>query len=191
MKKITLTILTLFYFGCFWGQNNTCLVNSEIGISFPTVADASQRSFAKTHLDSLGIKKIRFAEEWSLREPTQGIFNWGPLDNKISWVINNNYELLFTIQSNGPVWACGQQNTKSCVFLNNNDFKNYIDSLLLRYPNQIDKIQFENEWQSDFWYVGNAQEFIDANNILYNSVKTLSPSTKVVLGGFTTISLRF
>lgn len=186
--------------GCFFivvcsthlsAQIDTCLINSEIGISFPPVADDFQRDFAKTHLDSLGVRKIRFAENWALREPNPGVFNWTPLDERISWAVANNYEILLTIQSNGPTWACGLQNPQSCVFLDNNDFKIYIDSLLLRYPNQIDKIQFGNEWQSDFWYIGNAQEFVEANNILYNSVQINSPTTDVVLGGFTTISLRF
>ena len=191
MREILTYILTFICFGNLFGQSDTCLFNSEIGISFPPVADALQRDFATTHLDSLGIKKIRFAEDWALREPTEGNYNWTPLDERISWATNNNYEILLTIQSNGPNWACGIQNGQSCVFIDNDDFKTYIDSLLLRYPDQIDKIQFGNEWQSDFWYVGNAQEFIDANNILYSSVQANSPSTKVVLGGFTTISLRF
>jgi hypothetical protein len=191
MKRIITYLLALVCSANLSAQSDTCLINSEIGISFPPVADSFQRDFAKTHLDSLGIKKIRFAENWSFREPTPGNYNWSPLDDRISWAIANDYEVLLTIQSNGPAWACGLQNPQSCVFNDNNEFKTYIDSLLLRYPNQIDKIQFGNEWQSDFWYVGNAQEFVDANNILYNSVQTNSPTTKVVLGGFTTISLRF
>jgi hypothetical protein len=191
MKRIIIYLITIICSASLSAQTDTCLINSEIGISFPPVADAVQRDFAKTHLDSLGIKKIRFAENWALREPAPGVFNWTPLDERISWAVANNYEILLTIQSDGPNWACGLQNPQSCVFNDNNDFKNYIDSLLLRYPNQIDKIQFGNEWQSDFWYVGNAQEFVEANNVLYNSVQTNSPTTEVVLGGFTTISLRF
>lgn len=64
----------------------------------------------------------------------------------MSWATINNYEVLMTIQSNAPAWACGLHNPHSCVFLDDNNFKTYIDSLLLRYPNQIDKIQFSNEW---------------------------------------------
>ena len=188
--KYTLFLLFLLPFALL-SQSDTCLNYSEIGISFPPVADQTQRDFAQLHLDELGVQRIRFAEDWSLREPTQGNFNWGPLDERISWASSNNYDVLLTIQSRGPSWACGNQNGQSCVFLDNAYFQTYLDSLLQRYPNQIDKIQFGNEWQSDFWYVGNAQEFIESNNTLYNSVQTYSPTTQVVLGGFTTISLRF
>ena len=171
---------------------DTCLYNLTLGISFPPVADIAQREFSKLHLDYLGVSKIRFAENWALREPTQGNFNWIPLDERINWASNNNYEIMLTIQSNAPEWACSAvQNNQSCVFNDNNDFKLYIDSLLQRYSGKINKIQFGNEWQSDYWYVGNSNDFIIANNILFNSVQEFSPSTQVVLGGFTTISLRF
>lgn len=171
---------------------DTCLTNLSLGVSFPPVSNMSDRFFTKTHLDILGVKKIRIAEDWALREPTQGTFNWTPLDDRINWAYDNNYEILLTIQSRGPAWACSSlQNSQSCVFNNNNDFKIYVDSLLQRYPGKITKIQFGNEWQSDYWYVGNAADFIAANNVLYNSVQIYSPTTEVVLGGFTTISLRF
>lgn len=192
MKNILIIILLITLIIKSNAQNDTCLNNLTLGISFPPVADGTQRAFAKTHLDLLGIEKIRFAENWVLREPTQGNFNWQPLDDRINWAYNNGYEILLTIQSNAPSWACSPlQNGQSCVFNDNNDFKTYIDSLLQRHPNKINKIQFGNEWQSDYWYIGNANNFIQVNNILYNSVQTYSVNTQVVLGGFTTSSLRF
>lgn len=173
-------------------QNDKCLKNLSLGVSFPPVADNAEREFTKAHLDTLGVAKIRFAENWALREPIKGNYNWGPLDERINWANENNYKILLTIQSNGPDWACSRlKNKQSCIFNNNNDFKIYIDSLLQRYSGKISKIQFGNEWQSDYWYVGDANDYIDVNNILYDSVKNYSPSTQVVLGGFSAISLRF
>ena len=191
MKILFASILSLAFSLSLLAQTDTCLLHSEIGISFPPVSGELERDFAKIHLDSLGIKRMRFGENWSFREPTPGDFNWGPLDDRMAWLSDNGYEVLLTIQSNGPEWACGIQNSRSCVYNDNSEFKAYVDALLSRYPNQIDKIQFGNEWQSDFWYIGNAQQFVEANNVLYQSVQEFSPSTKVVLGGFTTISLRF
>lgn len=189
--KVKLLIIFVLLSGNLLAQTDTCLVNSKIGISFPPVSNQDQREFAKKHLDSLNISRIRIAEDWSFREPTKGSYNWGPLDERISWAMNNQYEILLTIQSKGAPWACAQENDKSCVFNNNNEFKNYLDTLLKRYPNQINKIQFGNEWQSDFWYIGNAKEFINTHNVLYNAVQEHSSSTEVVLGGFTTSSLRY
>lgn len=167
-------------------------INFNLGISFPPVSDNEQRTFAKPLLNELNVNIIRFGENWSLREPEEGNFNWTPLDNKLNWAENNGIEVLLTIQSNGPDWACSsQKNSNSCVFNDNEKFKNYIEQLLQRYPNKIAKIQFGNEWQSNFWYTGSAQDFVTVNNIVYHSIQQYSPNTKLVLGGFTTISLRF
>lgn len=194
IKPLWIFLFTVFFVNLNFEvtAQDTCLTQLTLGISFPPVADDTQRTFSKTHLDFLGVTKIRFNESWELREPSQGNFNWQPLDDRINWAINNGFEILLTIQSKGPGWACSSiQNGQSCVFSDNNFFQIYIDTLLKRYPNQIDKIQFGNEWQSDYWYAGEADDFIEANNILYNAVQNYSPQTKVVLGGFTTISLRF
>ncbi|MEM6345989.1 MAG: hypothetical protein AAF927_18995 [Bacteroidota bacterium] len=163
----------------------------ELAISFPAVEDGEQRELSREKLDKLNVKKIRFAEEWRFREPVAGLFNWGPIEARLNWANENGYEVLLTVQSNGPDWACSdRKNERSCVYNGNQAFNTYIDSLLIRFPNQIAKIQYGNEWQSDFWYIGSAAEFVAANNIVYQAVQEHSPTTQVVLGGFTTISLR-
>lgn len=167
-------------------------LNFNLGISFPPVADQEQREFTAPLLQDLNVAIIRIGEDWRFREPSENNFNWSPLDNRINWAENNGFDVLLTVQSNGPDWACSdQQNERSCVYNDNETFKNYIEQLLQRHPNRITKIQFGNEWQSDFWYIGNEQEFVAASNIVYNAIQQFSPQTKFVLGGFTTISLRF
>ena len=161
------------------------------GIPFPPVSTAEQRAFTAPVLQELGMKHIRFAEEWAFREPQQGQFNWSPLDKRLAWAEAEELQVLLTVQANAPDWACtGAQNEKSCVF-DTAAFSVYINALLQRYANRLHKIQFGNEWQTSFWYAGTAADFIAANNILYEAVAAHSPATKVVLGGFTTISARF
>ncbi len=196
--KLGITLLTLLSLSC--KQNDAPRIDSTdytlqsltLGISFPPVSDAEQRNFTQPILDELEVRPIRIAEEWSLREPTQGNFSWSPLDDRVNWATANDYQLLLTIQSDGPDWACSQtRNIRSCVYADNADFQNYVEVLLQRYPDKIDKIQFGNEWQSEWWYAGNAMEFVQASNIVYEAIQLYSPSTKFVLGGFTTISLRY
>ncbi len=198
--KITIsTLLLLVLISCSKDDNDNTVatitdenINVNLGISFPPVADEEQRAFTAPLLNELNVNIIRIGENWSFREPSEGSFNWASLDNRIDWAEDNGLNVLLTIQSNGPDWACSaQQNANSCVFEDNEKFKNYIEQLLQRYPNRISKVQFGNEWQSDFWYIGDEQDFVAANNIVYNAIQQFSPQTEFVLGGFTTISLRF
>jgi len=163
----------------------------EYGLSFPPVSTTEQLAFTADALKDLKINRVRFAEDWKNRETQVDTFNWEPLDARIQWAEDNNIDLFLTIQSDGPTWRCASSNSRSCVFADNNDFKVYIETLLQRYPNQIKRIQFGNEWQTEFWYVGTAQEYVTAANILYDAVTTYSPQTTVALGGFTTASLRY
>lgn len=196
MNRLVLIALSILSISCnkekkaeAYGEYQ--LNNLELAISFPPVESNSQRKSTQKVLSDLKVKKIRFAEEWKFREATKDSYSWGPLDDRLNWAEENGFEVMLTIQSNAPDWACiGASNDNSCVF-DTTEFKQYIQDLLQRYPNQLDKIQFGNEWQSDFWYIGSAEEFTAANNILYDAVQTYSPETKVVLGGFTAISLRF
>jgi hypothetical protein len=155
-------------------------------MSFPPVTDANQREFSRIHLQNLDVSLIRIAEDWSWREETQGVYTWGQFDARMNWVEENNFEVLLTIQSNGPDWACNSnlQNDLSCAFSDSIAFRMYMDTLLVRYGDIITKIQFGNEWHSDYWYIGYAADFIRAHNTVWESVQENAPQIDVVLGGF-------
>jgi hypothetical protein len=168
------------------------LKHTRLGISFPPVRDAKQRELTLKHLKELGVSLIRFAESWKLREPEKGRFKWRGIDDRLSWASENGISVLLTIQSDGPDWACKPgRNEKSAVFRNDEDFRRYVSLLLKRHGDKIDKIQFGNEWQSEWWYVGTKEEFVRFNNIVHDEIGKRGLETKVVLGGFTTSSLRF
>jgi len=183
-----LSCLTFFSFIVLsvFSQTDSCINNVRLGISFPPIADADQREFSRGHLENLNVSQIRIAENWALREPIQGSFTWGPLDARMEWVAENDYSTLLTIQSDGPEWACNDvlQNDLSCAFTDSVAFRRFIDSVLVRYGNDIDKIQFGNEWHSEYWYIGYASDFIKANNTVWESVQENAPQVQVVLGGF-------
>lgn len=168
------------------------LSHTRLGLSFPPVADDKQRAFTAPVLSELGVENIRIGEDWSLREPEKGEYNWTPLDKRMAWASENNLSIFLTIQSTGADWACqSPMNERSCVYQDLEAFSVYLTQLLNRYPNQIKWIQFGNEWQSEFWYAGSAEQYVEAQNILSKIVKSIAPDIQVVLGGFTTISLRF
>ncbi len=161
------------------------------GLSYPGVAEIENREFTLSNLQALSLSRIRFDEGWKYREPIEGEFNWAPLDDRMQWLADNEISVLLTVPSNGPSWACEPDlsNERTCVYSDANKFENYIRTLLQRYPNQIEQIQFGNEWLSSYWFLGSASEFVEYNNIVYRSVQLHSPNTKVVLGGFASGSL--
>lgn len=163
-----------------------------LGISFPPVEDSAELAFTLDQLGALGINHIRIADDWAMREPRRSNFNWTPLDERVIWAIQNDISVLLTIQSNGPDWACwtAYQNERSCVYSRPENFSVYIETLLSRYPNQFEKIQFGNEWLSGYWYPGSAEDFTYFNNVVYDAVQKISPDSQVVLGGFSTDQLR-
>lgn len=165
--------------------------STEWAIGFPPTVNAEQRNFSSELLQDLNVKLIRINEDWRFREPEQEQFNWQPLDNRVAWAVENGIEILLTIQSIGPDWACGESNDNSCVYTNWEAFENYIRNLLERYPQGISKIQFGNEWQTESWYLGTAEEFVRGNNIVFDLTKEIRPEIDVVLGGFSTTALAY
>jgi len=160
----------------------------KLGISYPLVGDDQEREFTLQHLKTLNANLIRNSIHWKFREPERGKFNWKGDDDRIDFFNDNGISLLLTIESNGPDWACSSlNNEQSCVYNNEEDFRNFISAFLTRYKGKIDKIQFGNEWDNNFWYVGTAEEFTIFNNILYEETKKIDPNVQVVLGGITIV----
>lgn len=171
------------------------LQNIKLGISFPPVRNNEELVFSNEKIQELNVKHIRFAENWKHRELTNNQFNWAALDERINFLSERNMGFILTIQSDGPDWIKENSlsyNKKSIAFNidNNIEFIDYLKKLLQRYSGKIREIQFGNEWQSKWWYSGSKEEFTRTQNLFYDAVKSIGPKISVVLGGFSTDSLR-
>lgn len=161
-------------------------VTADLGISFLPVADITQQNFSAAHITPLNLKRFRFAEDWKIREPVQGVRNWDGFDSRIQFAYENGLSVFLTVQSNGPDWASVTANARSSVFANDSEFAGYAADLVARSNGKVDKIQFGNEWMTSYWYIGTGDDFVRFNNILYAEAKAVNPGIKVVLGGFST-----
>lgn len=163
----------------------------KLGLSYPPMRDAGQMAFTARHLRALDVRLVRYEERWALREPTPGAFQWGPLDARIAFAQAHQVSLLLNIRADGPAWAVGPvRNAESAVFANAPAFSNFVAKLVQRYRGRIAKLQFGNEWHSEFWYAGTAEEFVYWNNLFYDTVKQHAPELPVVLGGLSIGGLR-
>ncbi len=167
-----------------WGQRASNDGQRHLGISYLPVGNAQELKFSEEHLKKLHVSHIRFSLHWKHREKTQGKIDWTNLDRRIRFVTKNSLSLLLTIESDGPSWATAKRNKKSATYDDQDAFKSFVESLCKRYPNKIARIQFGNEWQSQWWFVGTAETYIKYSNIVFDMVKKHSPKTEYVLGGF-------
>ena len=154
----------------------------------------SELEYSLSVMDDLAVNKTRILENWALREPSPGGYSWSGLDMRVNGIYNDNKEFVLTINPLGTTdgavsWYCQADtaNLNSCIFKPEyeDDFARYIQAIIQRYPDKIDKIQFSNEWDSDVHFIGTAQDYVKYANILYDTVKKYSPQTTVSLGSIT------
>lgn len=160
---------------------NVVETSGDFSMSFAPVTNEEQRELSLKHLNDLNVNKIRFSEKWNLREPSEGNFLWRSLDKRIDFKNENKINVLITIEHIIPAWACLDGQTPCTA--NKTAFRTYVENIAKRYTNQINRIQFGNEW--DLEEESTFVEYTELANIVYDVFKALSPDTKVVLGGVT------
>ena len=158
----------------------TVLAEPEIGISFPPVASAEQRHFTIDALRPLGVTHIRFAENWRRRGMRP---DFTPLLGRMTELRNAGHQILLTVQSDAPDAACAERNLHSCLIRENAPFEAYLQGLLVAIGDDIDAIQFGNEWDSQF--VGSPEAFLELHQRFAEVVRRERPNLTLVLGGVT------
>jgi len=196
-KLILFFIITLPLFSC--GGPEIILEGSHsvygtsdiaVGMSFPPFSNSEQIEFTIAEMKKLSTNRIRIAIDWRNREPEQGDFYWTPMDLRMDMAGDNDISVFLTIGSLAPDWAQTPTGSDGACIIDETALQTFIEAVLTRYDN-IDKIQFGNEWESGTEdgtaYVDETSivKFVDYTNILYNAVQSLSPDTEVVLGGLT------
>lgn len=161
----------------------SALSRPTIGMSFPPVKDTQHLSFSLEKLRQLDVVHVRISEDWALREPQRGKFNWAPLERRINVFWDAKIKVLLTVQANGPKWATSKCNSKSCDFKNWQDVEPFLGELLKRVGHKIDAIQFGNEW--DEQYVAGTKRYTELQNKFYSFVKARRKNLPVVIGGIT------
>lgn len=156
------------------------------GIAFPPMADEKGRAVTARQVPALGIKTIRYSENWRFREPRRGEYYWQAMDDRIAFCEKMGFRLLLTIESYAPEWMERQQVGKlGAVFSDYDAFRDFVTVMSRRYAGRIAQVQFGNEWDNPDAYPGTAQDMIRATNLLYDAFKANSPTTRVVLGSMT------
>lgn len=170
--------------GCSSQASDAILPELALGIAFPPVADTEQRAFTLSQLDALGVEHVRFAQQWSVREPERDTHVWHPLENRVSALEAAGVGVFLTLELKGlPDWLGALSADEQEA-----EFREYVRELLRRVGSGLEWIQFGNEWNTELgrYGGGDVDAFVRFANVLHDEVQRLPAAERprVALGSF-------
>jgi len=130
-------------------------------------------------LKELNMPAVRCDFDWPAIEPSKNQFNWTTSDYVIQYCYSENISIL-AVLSYTPEWANGNSGDHTAMFLDVNDWKNFISAVVNRYK---DKIKY---WE--IWNEPNLQRFFKGSQSDYFG-NILIPAAEVIKQIDTTASI--
>ena len=154
-----------------------------IGIAYPPAGDAAARAFTVRVLADLGVRHVRIGETWARRPLHAAPDDFAPLKRRIGALRAGGLRVLLTVSSDGPEGACLRRNDHACALAPDAPFEAFITALLAAVGDDIEAIQFANEWDNRF--PGNSADFLALHARFAATVRAEHPALTLVLGGIT------
>lgn len=154
-----------------------------IGISYPPAGDDAARAFTVAALADLGVTHIRIGESWARRPLHATPKDFAPLVRRIGALRAGGLRILLTVSSDGPDKACLRRSDLACAIAPDAPFEAFLAALLDAVGDELDAIQFANEWDNRF--PGSTAEFLALHARFAKTVRRLRPDLTLVLGGVT------
>ncbi|UCC88545.1 MAG: hypothetical protein JSV81_04340 [Anaerolineales bacterium] len=138
------------------------------------------------HLNSLGIKWVKFQLSWEETEPQQGIRNWGEWDRLILTYHNAGFNILLSIVK-APDWArpANTDLSQEGPPADPGTYALFVGELAKRYRGGVQAIEVWNE-QNLAREGGGAPmppaDYVALLSVAYKAIKTADPSIIVVSG---------
>lgn len=130
--------------------------------------------------------------DWHDLEPSNGTFDWAPLDNSISKGKAEGITTFMYSFYNTPEWASSDP-SQSCSLTANtgvtgcaapptniNDWKTFVTALVTRYKGEIQYYEPWNEPDVPSEYSGSISEMVSLAQSLYTIVESIDPSAQVL-----------
>jgi hypothetical protein len=154
-----------------------------IGIAYPPAGDDAARAFTVAALADLGVRHVRIGETWARRPLHATPEDFAPLVRRIGALRAGGLRVLLTVSSDGPDAACLRRSDHACAIAPDAPFEAFVESLLTAVGDDLDAIQFANEWDNRF--PGSSAEFLTLHARFATTVRRLRPDLTLVLGGVT------
>jgi len=104
---------------------------------------------------------VRADFDWDQMEPERGEFNFTRTDKFVDFFYSRNIEILGLIAGCNPEWANGRNDDCHYMFLDVNDFKNYVRTTVSRYKNKVRYWEIGNEPNLPKFFKGTMEQYFE------------------------------
>jgi hypothetical protein len=137
--------------------------------------------------------------KWSDIQPSSTEWRFDDFDRQVQMGQKHGKELIYTLGQT-PRWASSEPNEKHAWGLgagamprNMNDWRRYVESVVMRYKGKIAAYEIWNEPKYKEWgsckgaifFCGSPEELVRLTEIAYETIKRIDPAAKVVSPCFT------
>ena len=161
----------------------------HVGIQVQQALDGStdMQDLWMGEVEKLNLQWFKQQIRWEDIEPEKGEYNWGLLDNALNSASQHGLKVMASIVT-APEWSRepGVDLSKHGPPANNQDFVNFITTLLERYPDQIHGIEVWNEQNLDREWMStgglSATNYVEMLRQVYTAVKDIDPGIIIISG---------
>lgn len=165
------------------GAPLSALAGPVIGIAYPPAGNEAARTFTVKALAELGVRHVRIGETWARRPLHPTPEDFAPLKRRVGALRAGGLKVLLTVSSDGPEGACFRRSEHACAIAPDAPFEAFIGALLTAIGDDIEAIQFANEWDNRF--PGSTAEYLALHARFAATVRAQRPNLTLVLGGIT------
>ena len=137
-----------------------------------------------------GVQALRLPIRWTTIEPERGKWDFTKVDRVVRVLRDSHIELLPVLMS-VPPWASGINPAEVKGFPDTfrakraEDWQEYVRQVVMRYHKEIRYWEIWNEENGEDFYkpLPNAGEYVVILKAAHDTIRTIDPNAKVVLGG--------
>jgi len=205
LKSLKFAFITLLIFLIFMSNHSTTQLASQtvpssisasfFGITITTTTTKWQVPVPFGTLGKTAAGGPQTGTYWLSLEPSNGTFDWTPLDNLIATAKGAGIsDIMYTLYET-PTWASSNQ-SQNCFATQNfgilgcaappkyiSDWDAFVSALVARYKGEIQYYELWNEPNVPSEYSGNITEMVTMAQHAYGIIKSIDPSAQVLAPG--------
>lgn len=147
----------------------------------------NQDNWYRSVTNDLGLRWIKQQVRWETLEPEKGNINWDMLDLVMGSAERFNVHMMLSIVT-APEWAreAGVDTSQVGPPADPQDYVDFVQAIIKRYPNQVHAIEVWNEQNIDREWTSakglDASQYVELLRAAYQGIKEVDPGIIVISG---------